>query len=43
MATNMSAEPVQIKGTSSGLVITLPDGDFDVVLAQVDELSLIHI
>ncbi|WP_423225472.1 septum site-determining protein MinC [Candidatus Amarolinea aalborgensis] len=35
---NVRAEQaVQIRGTSSGLVITLPDGDFDAVLAQVDE------
>jgi len=35
---NVRAEQaVQIRGTSSGLVITLPDGDFPAVLAQVDE------
>lgn len=30
-------QAVQIRGTSSGLVIALPDGDFNAVLAQVDE------
>jgi septum site-determining protein MinC len=30
-------QAVEIRGTSSGLVITLPDGDFPAVLAQVDE------
>ena len=36
--TNVSPEQaVQIRGTSSGLVITLPDGDFPAVLIQVDE------
>lgn len=35
---NVRAEQaVEIRGTSSGLVITLPNGDFPAVLAQVDE------
>ncbi|MFZ1405724.1 MAG: septum site-determining protein MinC [Anaerolineae bacterium] len=37
MATSSSEQSVQIRGTSSGLVITLPNGDLVAVLAQLAE------
>ncbi len=37
MTTTAKEAQVQIKGTSHGLVISLPEGDFEAVLAQLDE------